>query len=256
MKRIITFFGALIFVVSHAVSQTSDNSLISDVQITKLTGPLGFIENKGQFLDENKKPRTDLLYLFIRNGMKVQLMKNRISFELTAVEANYDFDEATGFPHYYELDPEDRPSPPVKYYTNRIDVEFVGANPNPEIISEEMMPDYLNYYLAFTPVDGIRQARQYNKITYKNLYPNIDLVFDATPAENSTGALTYDFVVHPGGNVSNIKYKYHGGEEQTLNNDGTLAAIKKDIAKTTKITKKVRLSQTFVEILFNISGSV
>src|SRR5450432_581933 len=31
---------------------------------------------------------------------------------------------------------------------------------------------------------------------------------------------------------------------------------KKEIAKTTKITKKVRFSQTLVEILFKISGSV
>src|SRR5207249_3678670 len=109
-----------------------------------------------QFLDQDQKARTDLLYLFERKGMKVQLMQNRISFELyTMQDDNNSFDEAKGFPHWNDLDPEDRPSPKLRYESSRIDVEFIGANPNPVIVAEELMPDYLNYYLAYTPVNGI-----------------------------------------------------------------------------------------------------
>jgi hypothetical protein len=101
-------------------------------------------------------------------------------------------------------------------------VEFIGANADPEIVTEEMMPDYINYYLAYTPVEGITRVNQYNKITYRNLYPNIDLVLIAMPEQNPHRALAYDFVVHPGGNVSDIRYRYHGAEDQVLYENGML----------------------------------
>jgi len=130
------------------------------------------------------------------------------------------FDEANGRPDYSDLDPEDRPDPDFHYQSSRVDVEFIGANPNPEIVSEEMMPDYLNYYLAYTPVEGITRVKQFNKITYKNLYPNIDLVLIAMPEQNPRRAMAYDFVVHPGGSLSDIKYRYHGNSGQILHPNG------------------------------------
>ncbi len=212
MKNTITLLG--IFILNLLLSHSIASAGVPKTQKLSLTGPLGFIENKGQFIDQNQKPRTDLLYLFERKGMKVQLMQNRISFELFTMQNDNSFDEATGFPHWNQLDPEDRPSPKLRYESSRIDVQFIGANPNPEIVAEEMMPDYLNYFLAYTPVNGITRVKQYNKITYKNLYPNIDLVMIAVPAQNSQGSLAYDFVVHPGGNVNDIKYRYYGDQNQ------------------------------------------
>ena len=55
-------------------------------QRTPLTGPLGFIENKGQFRDQDGNKRDDLQYMFIRPGMKVQLLPSTISFELFTLE--------------------------------------------------------------------------------------------------------------------------------------------------------------------------
>lgn len=221
MKNTITILG-IVFL----------NLLICDVTVIaagpakarelSATGPLGFIENKGQFLDQNKKARTDLLFMLQRQGMKVQLMQNRISFELYTMQDDNSFDEATGYPYWSHLDPEDRPSPKQRYQSSRIDVQFIGANPKPEIVAEEMMSDYLNYFLAYTPVQGITRVKQYNKITYKNLYPNIDLVLIATPGQNPLGSLAYDFVVHPGGNINDIKYRYYGNDDQVLSENGTL----------------------------------
>ncbi|HYV90976.1 MAG TPA: PKD domain-containing protein [Chitinophagales bacterium] len=220
MKNIITLLG--IFILNILLAHSIVSAGIPKAEKLSITGPLGFIENKGQFLDQNNKPRTDLLYLFMRKGMKVQLMQNRISFELFTLQNDNSFDEATGFPHWNQLDPEDRPSPKLRYESSRIDVQFIGANPNPEIVAEEMMPDYLNYFLAFTPVEGITRVKQYNKITYKNLYHNIDLVLVATPDQNPQSSLAYDFVIHPGGNVSDIKYRYYGNDDQVLYENGIL----------------------------------
>ena len=220
MKNTITSLGILI--LNLLICNATLHAGGPKIQKLSATGPLGFIENKGQFLDQNQKARTDLLFMFEREGMKVQLMQNRISFELYTVQDDNSFDEATGQPNLSNLDPEDRPSPKLRYASSRIDVQFIGANSKPEIVAEEMMPDYLNYYLAYTPVEGITRVKQFNRITYKNLYPHIDLVLIATPEKNLQESLAYDFVVHPGGNVNDIKYRYSGNDNQVLNENGTL----------------------------------
>jgi hypothetical protein len=224
MKKAFTvvgIFSALLLIFCSSFAQTAKR--VENAARVPVTGPLGFIENKGQYRDQDKKEREDLLFLFERKGIKVQLMPNTISFELYTMEADpASFDEAKGLPHYEGLDPEDRPTPKLTYKSSRIDVEFIGANPSPEIITEEMRRDYLNYYLSFTPTEGIRNVKQYNKIIYKNLYNNIDLVLIATPDQNPTGSLAYDFIVHPGGDVKDIRYRYHGTSNQNLLEDGTL----------------------------------
>ena len=189
-----------------------------------LSGPLGFIENKGQFRDQNGQPRSDLLYMYLRDGLKIQVLPSTISFELYTMEDNpASVSEADGYMRDHNLDPEDRPIPYVLYKSNRIDLQFIGANPNPEIVAADMFPDYLNYYLSFTPTNGITKVNHYNKITYKNLYPNIDLVLTACPEQYPSRAFAYDFVVHPGGNVNDIHYRYLGSDNQIIYDNGTLA---------------------------------
>ncbi len=222
MKPIFTFLGLLLIIVSQPIHKIKAQSP-GNPQAIQLTGPLGFIENKGQFYDENKNPRPDLLYLFHRDGIKVQLTKNRLSFELyTLKEDKNGFDESRGPSYLDKRDAEDRLSSGFQYVSSRLDVEFISANPSPEIVAEEMMPDYLNYYLAHTPPEGITYVKQYNKITYKNLYDNIDLVLIATPDQNPNNSLAYDFIVHPGGKIDDIKYRYHGSNGQMLSDKGIL----------------------------------
>ena len=55
-----------------------------------------------------------------------------------------------------------------------ITMEWVGANPNVEIISEEKSTDYHTYGLLRDKAYG------YKKITYKNMYPGIDVVYSFT----------------------------------------------------------------------------
>src|SRR5215510_15913936 len=115
MKNKFTYLLAIFFVLIQ-LNTSIAGSPNDNIQVFRLTNsPLGFIENKGQFVDQNKKVRTDLLYLLKRPGMKVQLMKNRLSFEVYTMEAMNSFDEAKGRPDYSDLDPEDRPDPDFHY---------------------------------------------------------------------------------------------------------------------------------------------
>ena len=79
-------------------------------------------------------------------------------------------------------------------------------------------PDYTNYYFPQCP-GGVRTVRSYASLTYKNVYPAIDLVYHQTPQ-----GVKYDFVVNPGGNVEDIRMRYDGATGLTRTSAGTVLA--------------------------------
>ncbi len=83
-----------------------------------------------------------------------------------------------------------------------ITMEWLGANPQPEIIAEETTTDYHTYGL----LKG--KARGFKKITYKDLYSGIDLIYYFT----NSGKLGFEYsiVVKPGADISQVKMKYGG----------------------------------------------
>ena len=52
----------------------------------------GFIENKGQIVDQNNIPNKNVLYLFNSNGMNIQLRRGGFSYDVYANEEKEDKD--------------------------------------------------------------------------------------------------------------------------------------------------------------------
>jgi len=100
--------------------------------------------------------------------------------------------------------------------TTQIQLDWVGANPDPDIIATDKMTAVTNYYTGASPKE-ILGVPSFRKITYKNLYPHIDLVLYI-----QKGAVKYDFVVNPGGKVADIQLRYAGQDTLVLNADSTL----------------------------------
>jgi hypothetical protein len=221
-------------------------------------GSSGFIENKGQFTDEHAHKREDLRYLFVGEGLKVQVMDDKLSFELFHLQYNQlPFDEAFGLRHS-EPASEEPDDSKLFYKSSRVDVEFLGANADPEIIAEEMLPDYLNYYLTYAPSAVATHVRQFKKITYKNLYDHIDMVLIAVP--DPRGTIVYDFVIHPGGNVADIRYRYRGQQAQHLNEQGILITTAPEGILSEQITSSYLLNGAEanipVDVFFNLKDGV
>lgn len=83
-----------------------------------------------------------------------------------------------------------------------IAVEWINANSKVEIIADSSIDAYFTYGLLKEKTYGFR------RVIYKDLYPNIDLIFNFnTPSK--TG-FEYTFVVRPNGNINDIKIKYSG----------------------------------------------
>ena len=84
-------------------------------------------------------------------------------------------------------------------------VTFVGANEGVTIIPDKPTPGYNNYFIGNDPSKWARDCKIYQGVTYKDIYPNIDLRY-----YTDQGQLKYEIIVHPGGNVDQIAMQYEG----------------------------------------------
>ncbi|MBN1447568.1 MAG: SBBP repeat-containing protein [Bacteroidetes bacterium] len=99
----------------------------------------------------------------------------------------------------------------------RLDMILDGSNPRVRIRAEEPLPGYANFYLPHCP-DGITGVREYGRIVYENVYDNVDLELFSV-----NGRMKYNFVVRPGGRVSDIRMRYEGAEKLAISENGTLS---------------------------------
>ena len=177
---------------------------------------MGFMENKGQIHDQDYQPNPDVKYLLnLNNGLNVQLRKNGFSYDTYIIERTKKDKMGEGFEmsrhHFDSLDDYE-----ITYHFHRIDIELLNANPNPEIIAENPSEDYLNFYNAVTPEEGATYVRTYQKVTYRNIYPGIDLEFFVQ--ENAEQPFKYNFIIHPSADINDIKIQYKGANSLKLQN--------------------------------------
>lgn len=172
---------------------------------------LHFTENKGQVADLKGKLRSDILFTAHSGGVKLFLTANGIHYQFSRqfLKKKAEADKIKTPSKF------DRPEiDSTQFY--RLDLSLKGANPKPQIIKEGEGADVENYYLAHCP-NGILGVKNYSRITYKNVYPNIDWV-----VYTKGHAMEYDFVVYPGGNIADIQLKYDGAENINLDDNGAL----------------------------------
>jgi len=87
------------------------------------------------------------------------------------------------------------------------EISFLGANPAPLAVPDKPMQTYSNYFIGNDPSKWASHCKQYTAITYQNVYPNIDVRY-----YSENGKLKYDFIVHPGGNASQIAMYVDGAD--------------------------------------------
>ncbi|MEI6508013.1 MAG: SBBP repeat-containing protein [Bacteroidota bacterium] len=202
---------------------------------TVMSGRYGFIENKGQIIDQNNNPNPSVLYLYNGNpadrsfngggGLHVQLKQSGFSYEVSPSKSPRRGDFVSTIPNV------DGSVPPLgdrgldSIYIHRIDISFVNANPNATITASDIAPDYINYYTTGTSEKGVTQVHHCKKVLYQNIYNNIDVEFclsdgSSSPSGRLGGAFKYNFIVHPGGNVNDIQLKFDGANSTSLTKDG------------------------------------
>jgi hypothetical protein len=158
-----------------------------------------FTENKGQIKDQYGKHREDIDFKIIGKGVNVFVGDGKIHYQwVSAADKNVVSPEAQNYSLY------------------RMDVELIGANSHAAMVTAEKQMFFEQYFSG----DNAVRVNTYKRITYKDVYPNIDWVFYF----NSNGKLEHDFIVRPGGKVSDIRIRYGGSTGIKINLDGSLTA--------------------------------
>ena len=92
-------------------------------------------------------------------------------------------------------------------------VEFLNAQ-EAVIIPEKPIPTVNNYFIGNDRSKWAADCKIYQAITYKDIYPGIDLRYYV----DGGGNLKYDFIVHPGADAGRIAMKYTGANKLTVKN--------------------------------------
>jgi len=95
-------------------------------------------------------------------------------------------------------------------------MEWINANPNVQILSEDQQTAYYGYSFYtenHQPGAPLHHVLSYKKITYKNLYPSIDVEYTIHP----DGGYKYSLILHPGADVSKVAMRYP--KDRTLSID-------------------------------------
>lgn len=155
---------------------------------TILFAKLDFTSNIGQIEYTNKKSAENILFYSVLSDMSIYLTKNSIIY--TFIDKN-------------------NLSKNNLVNLQRIDMQLIGSNPDPEILKESKS----NFYtIVYKNESKGKFAFQYNKITFKNIYNGIHLEFLFDSITNGKNYFKYNFIVEPYADYRQIKWKYQGAE--------------------------------------------
>ncbi|PZF71585.1 DUF7948 domain-containing protein [Taibaiella soli] len=188
-------FGCLCAVTEPSHAQAYNSKPISQQN-------LYFVENKGQVTDQNGKHRSEINFRVGGSGLSLFAGSGQLHYQWTAPTSTQLGDENVQRIAMY-----------------RMDVTLIGADPQAQVVAEQQQPFFEQYYLPHLGLQGAT-AHAYQKVTYKEIYPNIDWVLYVRG-----NSIEYDFVVRPGGKVSDIRLQYGGATSLSIDKKGLLTAV-------------------------------
>ena len=197
------------FVLSITLFAQTANSWKANFEIPKV-----FIENKSQFDGRNNLRGSKILFvgenasrqiLFTKTGLTYRLDKKEIlktddkeeqKREIEAAENNENLQYRQAEAHEAQ---EHRGK--ITLETAFVQMQWLNSNPAVEVEASQPVSNYFNYSVNGKSVDHVTG---YQKLVYKNLYPNIDVEYVFNPKDG----IEYSFILHPGADASQIKMQY------------------------------------------------
>ncbi len=206
MKTRIIEFTALIFILSLIVfSDTTAANTNRRAGQYKSDVPTVITENKGQW-DENILFRASgdgATFWFTRDGIFCQFLRT--------------VDAASGSGHQSMTNKLSRPDSLIGIV---VKAEFAGRNPQAEVIGLGRLDYRCNYFLGNDPARWQRDVANYSGVTYKGIYPGIDIEFSF----NAAGQAIYEYKIAEGADANLVDIGFQGAENVVIANDGRKVA--------------------------------
>lgn len=137
--------------------------------------------------------------------------------------------------------------------TASVHMKLVGANSHPAIVAGNEVPGRINYYIGNDPSKWVEGAKQYADVTYREMYPGVDLKFHGAQRR-----LEFDFLVSPGASPAAIELGFAGADKITTDAAGNLRLSSS--AGDVELHKPVAYQETagkreFVNVGFKMTGA-
>lgn len=165
---------------------------------------ISFEENKGQIHDQNGKLRHDVLYKGCSGGLTYFFKRSGFIYQqnsgINSKEEDKNIDAS-------------KKNPENKVAIHRIELNWIDASHNAELVPAKSKPDYNNYYLE----SEITNVKSYEELYYKELYKGIDVKW-----HQINGKLKYDYLVSKGADYKQIKLQILGYEKLFIDRSGEL----------------------------------
>ena len=197
-QRLFTLI-AFTFVCLHLSAQTESTNL-------------EFIENKGQW-DARAILKADIgngSLFFHKKGIRVVLHDEKEMAVLVSTHGGVTRSDST----QSKSAQRSFTGRPLALRSHAYSVNFLNMNEATEIIPDKPLDTYNNYFIGNDSTKWARHCRVFQGVTYKNIYPGIDLRY-----YTDNGKLKYDLIVHPGANPESIAMQYEGLNDLTVTNN-------------------------------------
>lgn len=163
----------------------------------------GFIANEGQFENRDWNGNRETEFAYIKNPFNVFFSNKGVTYRFDKIIKN-------------PARKEDKSIRPKRVNISElVCVDWVNANDNIEIVAGNK----LEHSFTYAMIDGegkdydISGVKVFDKITYKNVYDNIDIEYNIHP----DAGVKYNVILYPGANPDDIKFKYSGAHTNVKN---------------------------------------
>ena len=194
-------FNTLAIFAQQAVEFTENKGQWNDAVLFR-----GVINNGAFYLERNG------FTVLLHNEDDMQQISDRIHGHSAKGETDPKTSNRSAHPRPSHGDITD-PDAGIILRSHAYNMRFAGANTNATVISEKPVNSYENYLTGNDPSQWASNCKIFQAVTYKNVYPNIDVRYYA-----QGGQLKYDIVVYPGANVDDIVMQYEGVDKLQIKN--------------------------------------
>lgn len=166
------------------------------------SSPVVFAKNQGQIED------VSVLYHLKTSSTNLLFGKDKITYQfIEAPDASNTEEPGSADGHVR---------------VQNIAITFANANPSVTIDGTDPLASKTNYFLGSDPSKWATNVPNYKTLRYTNLYNSIDLKYYSFNSK-----IKYDYIVNPGGTVSDIQMVYDGIQTFELTGDGKLSITSK-----------------------------
>ena len=214
--RILFFASAIVLLLVHRGYAQKENLSWS----VKWENPRVFIENKGQFSlpGEKAKEFPEVLYAIDDGSTMIYFTSKGVVYSFLSRQKEKVILDKANISSEEELKKE-KAKYKLQLKKDVIGMKWENASDKVKVVASEEVEAYHNYTVKKGGSENnFSSARSFKKLTYKDIYPGIDLEFVFHPEKG----IKYSFILSPGASPRLIRMVYSGDTALMLNSEGNL----------------------------------